>query len=275
MKHPAVMTPRGFTLIELLVVISIIAILIGVLLPALGSARHAAQAAACGSNIRQLLLANSAYATDNKQFYVRGAYDMETTNNIRWHGKRDAASEAFDISRSDLLNYFGTTGKVKECPGASGIGFDPEKGFEQGCGGYGYNNGYIGARTDRYAMFGSNGSPFHFSARNEDIRKPIETIMFTDAAYLIEADISAPYSFSEAPYFETSPGVFSPSLANPSIHFRHMKTASIAWADGHVTRERMSFTTGYLTHSEAEAADVANKHFGWTGPQSNELFDLN
>jgi prepilin-type N-terminal cleavage/methylation domain-containing protein len=60
---------RGFTLIELLVVIAIIALLIGILLPALGRAREAARAAKCLANNRSMGLVMTLYANDNKSWY--------------------------------------------------------------------------------------------------------------------------------------------------------------------------------------------------------------
>ncbi|XAM00497.1 prepilin-type N-terminal cleavage/methylation domain-containing protein [Phycisphaeraceae bacterium D3-23] len=77
----------GFTLIELLVVISIIALLIGILLPALGKARQSARAAQDLASLKQMETAHQAYMTDNKGYFVNAGlpHGVAPTNpQIAW-----------------------------------------------------------------------------------------------------------------------------------------------------------------------------------------------
>lgn len=61
---------QAFTLIELLVVISIIALLISILLPALSAARAAGRQIACASNVRQIVIAHTNYSVDSDGYLV-------------------------------------------------------------------------------------------------------------------------------------------------------------------------------------------------------------
>src|SRR4051794_20709927 len=112
---------HGFTLVELLVVIGIIAVLIGILMPALGKARKSANAVACMSNLRQLNIGMISYADANKGFTM--PFD-ETPGNY-WHhrlapyvgdkryaGDADAAEKIMsrvmlcpEATRSDSLQW--------------------------------------------------------------------------------------------------------------------------------------------------------------------------
>ena len=73
---------KGFTLIELLVVMVIIALLVGLLLPALGRAREEARKTQCRSNLRQVGLGMTMYSTDNHSY---------TTPGYGWHMLPDYA----------------------------------------------------------------------------------------------------------------------------------------------------------------------------------------
>lgn len=78
--------PHGFTIIELMVVVSIIALLIAILMPALRRARFTAQVAVCSSQMHQWAIALTDYAGDNTGFYPRfdGGSGANNCHDVQW-----------------------------------------------------------------------------------------------------------------------------------------------------------------------------------------------
>lgn len=256
---------RAFTLIELLVVFGILALLVSILLPSLSAARRQAQAVACRSNIRELLTANGYYRDEFEGVYCPGASDFKT-NLERWHGARDDANEPFDSSRGPLVSYLGPDGGIRQCPSfpAEEIAIE-SGGFERGNGGYGYNNRFVGVQYVETATGVYEVTDDRAGAKASRIRRPAETIMFTDSAFAQSAMIE--YSFAEPRFHPEFPAF----RADPSIHFRHGVLANVGWCDGHVDAHKMTFTH----YSGSYRVDPARFGIGWFGEaDDNSLFDL-
>ncbi len=280
MSHPRHRSRRAFSLIEVMVVVAIIAMLTSVLLPTLSGARGAARAAACGSNLRQITTCLHAYAGDFKGLCAPGAPDF-LSNLRRWHGSRARPSDAFASAGGSLSVYLGSdSGIVRECPTFAPVLADlaaQRLGFERSCGGYGYNNAFVGVVRARDAggcfqlVTDRSGSALSRFA------SPGSTIVFADAA--IESSQGragvVEYSFVE-PRFWADVARGDGARPDPSLHFRHGArngrpgTASAAYLDGHVSPETRTFEYSSGVYGPPAQPPLT----GWTGSSDdNALFD--
>jgi len=106
---------RAFTLIELLVVISIIAVLMAILMPALNRVREQGKRAACLSNLKQLTLGWIMYADDNDDKIVQADTGSKDAW-VRWRGRGGSEQERMEDIRSGLLYRYCPDVKLYKCP---------------------------------------------------------------------------------------------------------------------------------------------------------------
>jgi len=229
----------AFSLIEMLVVISIIALLIGILLPALFKARVSANEMLCMSNMSNLIKAEMAYTIDHDNYYPHYQEWIWTKDNLNDHptgktlpgGSKDFRQHARDYTSKEAPRYGTLNPYVREfeahfCPSA------PEMPVN------GLKNGYtpIGNKVVRSYVQNSKVYPGGYMV--ESISKPGELLILTEENTFIMNFKKFAHKPWEHPMNDGKLDLAWDSLG--SIHRRREAEnlrsgyAAGAFADGHV-----------------------------------------
>ncbi|MEM1354348.1 MAG: prepilin-type N-terminal cleavage/methylation domain-containing protein [Planctomycetota bacterium] len=227
---------NAFTLIELLVVISIIALLIGILLPALGAARRTARNAECLSRMHGCAVAVNAFPADNKGF-LPPAFNGNSGADL--FGDPAGSGNGDDQHFTDYFRDYMDTPEDQEsdfylCPDSTLTPGPNQRRFSYSC-------------NEKVMVNRLNA----FQVRMATIRRPSEVVAMGDAAQNSGAGTSGPtYSgqwvsdmgFPPAQADRKTPITIDESLnvdgvpANGIvIRFRHNsdQNANLAYVDGH------------------------------------------
>jgi len=212
---------RAFTLIELLVSVSIIAILLGILMPVVSAVKVSSAQAISARSLNQLIIAGRLYLTDHSN--MLWPYEQRTAAGMQyWFGFETWQSNGMpegqrtcDYSQGPLGPYSTTAGGVKTDPALSQYGALLKPKYQNGNYGYGYNT---------ILAADSSGHP-----RNAmQVKLPSQMIVFATSA-------------------QVNTWVYPATPANPMIeefyiiddteqtaHFRHGGNALAAFLDGNV-----------------------------------------